>query len=210
MDRLDEFVEKQAEDASGDLSFARELWARMRKSELIEETLERAMTRTNKALGVRNEFANLSRNKKKMRGFSEDEKKAIKQVADGDFTDTALRFLGNFSPQSSLMALLGIGGGGVVGGPVGGMAVPLIGMGARSMATKRAGQKAGDLRDLIARGDMAPPPPPIPEELLQLPPPQRLLTYQPPTLPPAAPQLMLPPPATRGGDALRRFRRPGQ
>ena len=144
-------------------------------------------------------------------------KKMIDDLVEGDKTDVALQWLGNFSPESTLQSYLGMigpGAGMAAGaGPVGwaGAAVmPIAGTMGRKAATKRSTEKAQDIRDFIANVDTLPEPMPPPPELLQLPPPQRLLTYQPPTLPPAAPQLMLPPPATRGGDALRRFRRPGQ
>ena len=128
LDELDDFVENSAGQLGGALKEGRALWARMRKSELIEETIEKATTRASGVeSGLRNEFSKLYRNKKLMRGFNEEEKNAIKSVFEGTAGQNALRILGGLSlgegqRRNVLSALVGGGVGMAAMGPGGGMA----------------------------------------------------------------------------------------
>ena len=155
IDELDDFVENSAGELGGVLKEGRALWARMRKAELIEETIEKATTRASGVeSGLRNEFSKLYRNKKLMRGFNAEEQDAIKGVYKGTAGQNALRILGGLSigegqRRNVLNALVG----GVVGmaamGPGGGMAglagPAIVGGVAQKMAeagTKRRAQLA--------------------------------------------------------------------
>ena len=128
IDELDDFVENSAGELGGVLKEGRQLWARMRKAELIEETIDRATTRASGVeSGLRNEFSKLYRNKKLMRGFNEEEKNAIKSVFEGTAGQNALRILGGLSlgegqRRNVLSALVGGGVGMAAMGPGGGMA----------------------------------------------------------------------------------------
>ena len=128
VEKLDDFVENSAGELGGVLKEGRQLWARMRKAELIEETIAKASTRASGVeSGLRNEFSKLYRNKKLMRGFSEPEKNAIKSVFEGTVGRNTLRILGGLSlgegqRRNVLSALVGGGVGMAAMGPGGGMA----------------------------------------------------------------------------------------
>ena len=128
IDELDDFVENSAGELGGVLKEGRALWSRMRKSELIESTIEAATTRTaGTEAGLRNEFSKLYRNKKLMRGFNEEERTAIKAVFEGNIGRNTLRILGGLSlgegqRRNVLSALVGGGVGMAAAGPGGGMA----------------------------------------------------------------------------------------
>ena len=155
IDELDDFVENSAGELGGALKQGRQLWARMRKAELIEETIEKATTRASGVeSGLRNEFSKLFRNKKLMRGFNEAEKNAIKAVFEGTAGQNALRILGGLSMgegqrRNVLNALVGGGVGltaaGAGGGMVGLAAPAIVGGISQKLAeqgTKRRAQLA--------------------------------------------------------------------
>ena len=128
------------------------MWLKVIKSELIEETIEKARTRTaGFEAGLRNDFATLYRNKKEMKRFTADEKEAIREVSAGNFSQNVLRRLGSLSPGSGQQRnslSLGMGAasgayygsqlGGPVGGGIGAIAVPALGYGAqKTRGTRR-------------------------------------------------------------------------
>ena len=160
IDMVDGFVESGASQVGGTLAEARALWARSRKSELIDAAIENAQTaQAGVEAGLRAEFKSLyrARNSKKMRGFTTEELAAIKAVAQGNITTNTLRRIGSLSggvdqSRNMLNMLAGIGGGAVVGGPVGAVAVPAVAYGAQRMAQAQTGQRAALARAITARG----------------------------------------------------------
>lgn len=110
--KIDDFMEnlKPEDVASGDpavagtLSDARDIWSRMKKSEMVETAVERAKDRAtwqngNQAAALRGEFQSLSKNQKFMRGLSEAEKAAIRDVARVGPTTGTLSALGVLRPR---------------------------------------------------------------------------------------------------------------
>ena len=174
IDRLDKFVESGDGATGGVLRDARSLWARMRKSEIIDQAIERAAdAQSGVESGLRNEFRGLHRaiiNKRKdMRGFSADEKAAIKAVAQGNITSNVLRRIGSLSggtgAQRNMLNLLvggsaGAGAGGMIAGPfgsaLGAAAVPAIGAAAQKMAQRGTQGRADLARAVTARGEAPP------------------------------------------------------
>ena len=174
IDRLDKFVESGDSATSGVLRDARRLWGQMRRSEILEDAIERGKdAQSGVEAGLRNEFRGLHRaiiNKRKdMRGFSADEKAAIKAVAQGNITSNVLRRIGSLSggsgAQRNMLNLLvggsaGAGAGGMIAGPfgsaLGAAAVPAIGAAAQKMATRGTQGRADLARAVTARGE--PPP----------------------------------------------------
>lgn len=120
---------------------ARKLWSIARKTEAIEELIERAGVRAGQFSGsgfenaMRTEFRQLALNPKKMRTFTKAEQGFIKQVAKGKPLANAMRFLGKFAPRGVISAMLGGGVGGAVGGPAGAAGVIATGEAGRSAAT---------------------------------------------------------------------------
>ena len=165
---VDDFVESGSE-ASGTLRQARALWARKRKSEVIDKAIEDAtLAKEGVEAGLRNQFTNLyrARDKKKMRGFTKDELKAIKAVAEGNMSSNIMRRIGSLSggtgaQRNMLNALAGMGvgagagaaAGGPLGGAIGGVVVPLAGHGAQRLAQKATQGKADLARAMVARGE---------------------------------------------------------
>ena len=171
IDALDDFVENSAGSLGSTLKQGRQLWARMRKSELIEETIEKAKTRAQGVeAGLRNEFSKLYRNKKAMRGFTAEEKAAIFDVSAGTPTRNAARILGGLSlgegqRRNVLSALVGGGVGLAAMGPGGGMlglAGPAIVGGVSQKIAERGTMKAAQLARALAAGPRTAAPSPTP------------------------------------------------
>ena len=140
----------------------------------MEDAIERGKdAQSGVESGLRNEFRGLHRaiiNKRKdMRGFSADEKKLIRAVAQGNFSANVLRRLGSLSggtgAQRNMLNLLvgsgaGAGAGGMIGGPfgsaLGAAAVPMIGAAAQKMAQRGTQGRADLARAAVARGEAPP------------------------------------------------------
>ena len=161
IDALDDFVDDTAGQLGSTLKEGRALWARMKKSEIISDAIERATSRTaGKESGLRNEFAKLFRNKKMMRGFSAEEKSAIFDVSAGTPTRNAARILGGLSigegqRRSILNALVGGGVGLAAMGPGGGMlglAGPAIVGGISQRIAEKGTRRAAELARALAAG----------------------------------------------------------
>ena len=172
MDMADDFMSTEAGPTAGKLGEARKLWSRMRKSELIEETIKKAHSRAaGVEAGLRNEFSTLLRNNRKMRGFSKAERAAVEAVSKGNVTQNTLRRLGGLSlgegqRRNTMAALVGMlaggAGGTMVAGPVGGalaIASPIVGAVAQRLARGGAVGRANVARAAAATG-RAPPAPP--------------------------------------------------
>ena len=172
IDEIDDFMESAASGAAAELGKGRKLWAKMRKSDLIEETIEKASTRAaGVEAGTRNEFSKLYRNKKKMRGFNASEMAAIKAIFEGGsnkpqkMAQNLLRRIGsvgggsgqqrnvlNLMAGGGLGAAAGASAGGPVGAAIGGAVVPAIGYGAARLAERGTKGRADMARAVVARG----------------------------------------------------------
>lgn len=81
---LDEFVETASPEAGKDIAKAREMWGRLRRSEIIEEAIVKAQRQASGfENGLRVQFRAILGNKKKIAGFSEAEIKAMEEVVKG-------------------------------------------------------------------------------------------------------------------------------
>jgi hypothetical protein len=156
IEMLDDTVEKVL--AEPRMKEARTLWAAGKKSQVIEEIVEKA---TRQASGFENGlrigFRQLLNNKARTRGFSEAEISVMKQIEAGTPVQKALRLLGGLGPKrsgdaNSLRMLAGIGAGGMAGGPIGAMAVPAVGAAAGKMAERSTLGQVEYLRALAAMG----------------------------------------------------------
>jgi hypothetical protein len=124
--RVDDFAAKAGPDdilmgnakvATDALKEGRDYWSRFRKLEKVDELLDRAGLNAGSA-GSGGNIENASRqqlkriltDKKMMRGFTTDEKDAIRKAVLGTPGQNTLRLLGKLSPQGGgLMAALGTG-----------------------------------------------------------------------------------------------------
>ena len=172
IEKLDDFVEAGDSATAGTLREGRQIWARLRKSEIIEKAMERAAdAQSGLESGLRNEFRGLHKaiinGRKDVRGFSSAEKAAIRAVAQGTATTNTLRRLGALgggigTSRQSLNAVLGGGlgfgmgtavGGPLIGGPIGAALVTGGGNLAARQAQKLTQRRADMARAIAARGE---------------------------------------------------------
>ncbi len=161
-DTIDDFVlrAKKSEINAGDarvgseqLTRARDLWNRLRKSEVISKSLRDAdLVASPGARSIRSQFASLLRNEKKRRLFNKEEISAIERVAKGNVSERALDVLSKFAPENTLTSLIGIGGGGAAAGVPGAVALPVAGQIARASAASIKRSNADFVQALVRSG----------------------------------------------------------
>lgn len=99
---------------------ARELWARMKRTQTIETLVERArdsapaLSQSGFENALRLEFKSLARNERRMRQFSPEERAAIQKVSRGGVAQWAARRVASIAPRGPVSATAAtvIGGGG--------------------------------------------------------------------------------------------------
>lgn len=167
VDRIDDFLERPPTGAvvSGDpagmaaLEQGRKLYAKMRKSETIEDILANAdLNKPNAANIIRSEFTQLAKNKKRMLRFNEEEQAAIRSIAAGDTTPKTLSIISRIAPGTTTKGVLigmGLGAGAYSQGADLGEAAVLgsIGLGARGGLNYLAKRNVRNLASGIRRGD---------------------------------------------------------
>ena len=136
VDSIDDFMKNinvssfdGAKNVGAEVAAARNLWGRARKSEVLEEAIEKAKSQQSGfENGIRIQFKQIIQNKKKSRFFSNSELDAMKAVERGTTTANTFRRIGKLGwgegKQSTVlnaMASGGVGGGAAslaVGGPL--------------------------------------------------------------------------------------------
>jgi lysozyme family protein len=150
-----------AKKAAGEVVKARSLWAKMRKSELIDTALDKAERGAassgsggNIDNATRQKIRSLLDNPKTARQFSAAEKEALELVVRGGKAQNLLRLVGKLSPQGNgLMAALGIGA--TAANPA--MAIiPAAGYAAKKGADALSARNMRMAEELIKRGAPAP------------------------------------------------------
>lgn len=157
IDGMDNFINKLTPDqvASGDaaalpalIGKARETWARMSKSQKIDDAIENSRNYlSGEASGIRNQFAAILKNPKTARGFSELEKEAMRKVINGSVPEKILNLMGGGLGQ---MATMGMGAG--MGGIPGFLLGAGVATGARKGSEALANKNAEIVRALVASG----------------------------------------------------------
>jgi hypothetical protein len=119
----------EAINVGKDLATARKLWGRARKDEMIQEALERAKTQASGLEnGIRRQFDQILKNKKKSAFLSKSDKEAMQLVVSGTSGANFFRKVGRLGfgrgqQHTMLNAVIGqfggAGVGSVVGGPLG-------------------------------------------------------------------------------------------
>jgi hypothetical protein len=158
---------KESKTATNALAKARNLYARSKKAEVMEDILERSQlkaganfTQSGLENAIRQELKSLALNKKRMAGFTQAEQDAIKAAAKGGNVQNVLRSIGKYAATSPIPAGVGVGGGaaigsalgGPVGAAIGAAAVPAVGGLARAGATRIGMNRLQELQDMIALG----------------------------------------------------------
>lgn len=134
------------------------------KAQMVEDAVERAQSAASGVEnGMRVEFRKLANNPRLARNFTATEKEAIRNVAEGNFTTNAMRWLGTFGVPidqgRNFLGSLSGGGvgaavGGMIGGPagatLGGFAIPALGTAAK-MGASRATQGLADIAEALVK-----------------------------------------------------------
>lgn len=157
LESFDDYVDNITQ--SMDAREARSIWARAKKTQVVEELMERAqLAAGGLEKGLVAEFRSLLKNPKRLRGFSETERQAMRRVVDGGPVRAALRLLGKSSLESG--NILGLSAGTGLGayslGAPGAIAAPIIGSAARRGATASTQNAAEMARALVATGKPMP------------------------------------------------------
>lgn len=157
-----DLVSGKSEGVADGLKTARALWSRSKKSEIIDGLIEKAQTQASgNENGLRIGLRSLLNNKKAIRGFSDDEISAIKEVVNGTVSTKAMRLLGKMSfgtkgGSNFLGGAIGVGAGSSAFGPLGGVTAPAIGYAAQKAADYTTQRGADYIRALAATGGVAP------------------------------------------------------
>jgi hypothetical protein len=158
VDELDESI-----DALSVNSPARALWARSRRSQMIDRAIERAeikagaqYTQAGMEHALRTEFKQLALNERRMRGLTKDQQAAVRKVAAGGPLENTLRALGKFDPTSSVVAAAGSLGTSALMAPLTGGAsavLPALGFLGKRVATNMTKRNVDKAREaLVGRG----------------------------------------------------------
>ena len=173
LDKFDDFVNKlsptdtvagsNARPAVDLLNNARGVYKVKAKGETIEDLITKAKNNTG-AFGIKleqnikSEFKKLANNPRGISRFSEEEQKAIRNVANGSVTRNVISTLGRIIPSASLITLSGLASltagnpGPLIGGAI---AAGTVGLPSKIAATK-ATVNAARLAAALAKGAKAP------------------------------------------------------
>jgi len=162
---LDSSIDKLSSQIGGKFKEARGLAQRAFKSQDVADMIENAShTASGLENGLRIEARKILKNKKRRKGFTSEELKALRKIEQGTTTANVAKFLGKFGisegqATSMLGASIGIGGGGAIGsafGPagaaVGALAVPAIGQIAKKTAQRLTLNNTKFADDIIRAG----------------------------------------------------------
>lgn len=165
IDKLDEFIETlpdqdvlagNAKNGAQALREARDLWSRLRRSEMVDTAAAKAELRA-ASTGSGGNVDNVTRqNVRRLlenpRGMTKAERAAAERVVRGTKGQSALRLAGKLSPQGNgLMAALGVGGAMV--NPAYGIP-SLIGLAAKAVADRKTIANVRRLSELIRSGGL--------------------------------------------------------
>lgn len=148
--KTDDFFGREVSGIGAKYKEARNVWGKARRSELIQEALEKAKDQASGfENGMRIQFRSILNNKKKSKFFNKEEIAAMKKVVRGTPMANSAKFLGRFGineqqATSMLGASIGVGGGASIGSAIGGTAgagvgavlVPAVGQVSKSLAQK--------------------------------------------------------------------------
>lgn len=161
--KIDDFIENvnQTHVLAGDpmrgaaaLKKARSLWARISKNQKLANAIEDAAddaAAAGSGSNIENRIRARVKKLQKDRGFTPDERAAMKTVVRGTPGQNALRLAGKFAPTGAVSGVLSGGAGYGLAGPIG-LGLPLIGAGAKYLADRGSRQGVEALELLIRSG----------------------------------------------------------
>lgn len=132
------------------LDKARKLWAASARANDIERIISRAQTTENPVTALKTGFRTLVSNPSRLRGFTPQEVRAIKNAARTGILTGALKFMGSRLISSMSGAIAGAAGGGPVGAGLGMVAGAAAGTPFREGANILQTNRANKVLDMIA------------------------------------------------------------
>ncbi len=145
----DQVIAGDAEALPGLITKARETWARMSKSQMIDDAISASENYlSGSASGIRNQFARILKSEKLSRGFTEAEKHAMRRAINGSIPQQLLNLVSGGLGQLGMM-----GGGAAVGGVPGALTGAVVAGGARRGSEALAQRNAEIVRALVAAGN---------------------------------------------------------
>lgn len=161
VDELDDSLDALSANAP-----ARAMYARSRRSQLLDRMIHRAKikaeanyTQAGEEHALRQEFKNLAINPRRMRGFTPEQRAAIEKVAMGGRLENAMRNLGKMDPtKGGMAAFTGSTLGLLSGGPFG-LAVPAAGFLGKRAATRMTMKNVDRAREALVGREAAEVPP---------------------------------------------------
>ncbi|MCC7462091.1 MAG: hypothetical protein IT480_06460 [Gammaproteobacteria bacterium] len=150
-------------DAAAATAFseARALNQRLSKARTIQKLFDDAelavganYTAAGMDTALRQQFRALAKNDRRLRGFTPEERAAIRKVVLGGKVQNAMRVLGKFAPSGVVSSLAGIGAVGVAG--PGGLALPAAGIVARQVSAKMGLRNAGRASEMVRGAPIEP------------------------------------------------------
>lgn len=169
VEKIDDVIDAADPSLGKEISKAREMWGRMRRTEMLEEGIDRAEdAASGYENGLRIRMRAILNSKKDRAKFSEDEIAAMKRVVHGTRTGNALKKLGKFGlgvdQQSNFLgASVGVAGGAAIGnatglGPIGAVIPLALGTAAQKASLKNTRKQMEIAKALVASGGKAPAP----------------------------------------------------
>ena len=125
---------------------AKDIWARMRRLEAVESIIEDASNSPNFEQALQTKFRAMLRNQKRLRGFSEAEKRAMGVIARGSLGVKGFKALGKLLSANSPSGIALAGGATYAAGPAG-LALPVAGAGAKAIANALVRGQTNRLRN---------------------------------------------------------------
>ena len=151
-----DIVAGDAAEAVSALKDARMLYARNKKSDIIEDLIQKAdlsstqYSQSGRENAIRVQFRQLAKNRTKMAQFTKEEQDQIRKIVQGDTLQNTLRFIGKFSPTGVVSSLPTAGAAAL--SPLAGLAVPLVSFPARSAAERMGMANIDALTQMIRLG----------------------------------------------------------
>lgn len=148
------------DEALKTLSEARKDWRNLSRATTLENVLNIAEARAldpkaSESELIRRGFINLAANPNKMKSFTEQERNAIRAVANGGSTDALLSFVAQFNPERGKMAALATAGG-ALAKPEIGIPVALTGFSADRLQGMLRRQAAQNTISGLLSGNLPP------------------------------------------------------
>ncbi|PHS60954.1 MAG: hypothetical protein COB12_12560 [Flavobacterium sp.] len=169
VNKIDEFLDDvgveitQGKEAGQAFRSARDLWQRARKSEVLETAIKNAENQASGfENGIRTQFRQILKriDTGKLKGYTKEERDAIKRVVQGTKAGNVAKFLGKFGvldgvTSRSLTTLGGIGVASAAGGTTAAVAVPIIGQISGALAQRLTLNNARMAQSIIKAGKKA-------------------------------------------------------